>query len=414
LLPCEEKIKLSVLENTQTSLEAQPPESKPQFTLIENQAEWDALVGPLQKATTIALDIESNGYYRYPDRICLIQIGLYDQVYLLDPLVVTNLKGLGKLLANPAICKVFHSCENDLRALDRDLGFKVKNVVDTAIAAHFLGSEKLGLANILLEFLKIELPKSKTLQRQDWTCRPLDQKSLMYAAGDVRYLLELKDKLFRKLKDKGRESWVLEEGALLEKIKVDASVKAEDLFWSVKGSRKLNDRERAVLQQVTIFRETICREMDRAPFRIMGDDVLIALAKRPDEEFKNIKGLAVVFQKRRQSALRLALKQGKRAQPIPLQKNAGRKSALRKNTEATELFAALKSWRTAKGRNLGLDPALLWPMTSLERLANFQSTSKAGSEVRAWQKNIFELEIEKIVNKQKAKEVLKNKTTDIQ
>ncbi|MCK5243287.1 HRDC domain-containing protein, partial [bacterium] len=403
---------MSVTKQTETYAAGIPHDAKKQFRLIANQDEWDALVEQLQKEPILALDIESNGYYRYPDRICLIQIGLYDQVYLLDPLVGTNLKGLGKLLANPAVCKVFHSCENDLRALDRDFSFRVKNLFDTAVAAHFLGSKKLGLSNVLQEFLGVELPKSKSLQRQDWTCRPLEQKSLVYAAGDVCYLLKLKDVLLHRLQHKGRDAWALEEVSLLEKLKSDGPVGDEALLWSVKGSRKLNDKERAVLQQVAIFREKLCREMDRAPFRVMGDDVLIALARSPEAEFKNIKGLAVVFQKRRQSALHQALKQGRATAPIPLQKNSGRKPSVRKNIETMELFTALKSWRAARGKNSGLDPALLWPMSSLERLANYQTLDKAGNEVRTWQKQEFEQDIEKILNKHKAGEVKKSKSAD--
>ena len=153
--------------------------------------------------------------------------------------------------------------------------------------------------------------------------------------------------------------------------------------------------------------------MDRAPFRVMGDDVLIALARSPEAEFKNIKGLAVVFQKRRQSALHQALKQGRATAPIPLQKNSGRKPSVRKNIETMELFTALKSWRAARGKNSGLDPALLWPMSSLERLANYQTLDKAGNEVRTWQKQEFEQDIEKILNKHKAGEVKKSKSADI-
>jgi len=377
------------------------PMLKRDFLLITQQAVWETIAEKLLHTSAIALDIENNGYFRYPDRICLIQIGHKDCVYLLDPLAISNLKSLGRILANPRIEKVFHSCENDLRALDRDFGFRVKNIFDTAVAAHFLGSERLGLSSVLQEFLNIELPKSKTLQRQDWTHRPLDQRSLTYAAGDVAYLLELKDELITRLKQSNRLTWVLEEGVLLEKIKADAPTPAEDLFWSVKGNCRLNDKQRAVLQQLTIFRDALCRELDRAPFRVMRDEVLLTLAQNPDTDFKNVKGLSVIFQVRRQSALRRLLKQAKRIHPIPLRKTNGRKPSAEKDENRQSLFNALKCWRKSKGKELELDPSLLWPMSSLERLANHQTILKAGSEVRKWQKKEFAKEIEKILNEYK-------------
>ncbi|MBN1594648.1 HRDC domain-containing protein [candidate division FCPU426 bacterium] len=369
------------------------------FCLITRQEEWEEFLPRLLQEPALALDVESNGYFRYPDRICLIQIGLPDRVLLLDPLSLSNLKGLGKILASIDICKVFHSCENDLRALNRDYGFSVRNIFDTALAAHFLGSERLGLANVLQAYLHIDLPKSKVLQRQDWTARPLDQKSLAYASGDVSYLLPLQEELTKRLQAAGRYSWVQEENSWLERIKADAPVLPEEIFWFVKGSRKLNDRERAVLQQLAVFRENLCRELDRPPFRVLSDDVLIAMAQMQDSDLKHIKGLTVVFQHRRQSALRQALRAGRKNALIPVQKRTNKKSGLKIPESAKPLLARLKKWREVKGKALSLDPAVLWPMSSLERLAIYRSMQKGGTEVREWQKQAFAGDVEGLLER---------------
>jgi ribonuclease D len=387
-MPCEEK-------NRQESTAG--PKTDLNFQLLTRQQEWDAVAEKLQLEPALALDIESNGYFGYPERICLIQIGLAHRVFLLDPLTVQNLKAFGKILAAPNTVKVFHSCENDLRALHRNFGFRVKNIFDTSLAAHFLGAKRLGLSNVLQEFLNIELPKSKTLQRQDWSRRPLNPKSLAYAAGDVAYLLMLRDELAKRLQQVARMTWVEEENRWLEKIKANMPLPAEELFWSIKGNQKLNDKERAILQQLAIFREALCREMDRAPFRVLPDDTLIHLAQNPDTDLIKIKALAFIFRKRRQSFLRHILKKGKRATPIPVRKGFGKRNSIKISETAKPLMNLLKHWRNSKGRELSLDPAILWPMSNLERLAYHQSMHKVENEVREWQKAEFYQELETLL-----------------
>ena len=63
--------------------------------------------------------------------------------------------------------KIFHSCDYDIRSLDRDYHGRVKNLFDTSIAAQFLGSKRLGLGNVLQEYLDVILEKSKKLQQMD-------------------------------------------------------------------------------------------------------------------------------------------------------------------------------------------------------------------------------------------------------
>ncbi|MCD4814280.1 hypothetical protein K8S19_11385 [bacterium] len=363
------------------------------FEYIDSQTRWNEVSRTLAKQSAIAFDLESNGYHRYPERICLIQIASLTQVYLVDPIAVHDLSELGKILRQAKILKIFHSCENDLRALDRDYGFKVKNIFDTAIAAHFLGSTRRGLSNVLLDFMGITLTKSKTLQRQDWTMRPLLKKSLHYAANDVALLLPLYEVLASQLKKAGRISWVEEEQRLLEKIKADTAVPAEALFWSVKGCKDLNEKQRAILKELVVFRDRLCRKIDRTPFRVLGDDVLLVLAKKPDSDLKKTKGMAVIFHQKRQKALQQALQKGKQAVPVPLPSKKNGDVYRKKSDEYNGRFKALKSWRMAKGERLALDPALLWPMQSLEQLAGSARLEKALQGVRQWQRKTFEKEI---------------------
>ena len=82
----------------------------------------------------MALDLEANGFHRYPERICLLQLAWPDSVFLIDPLAIPDVSPLGRLLADPSVEVVMHSADYDVRSLDREWGFQVRNLFDTSIA----------------------------------------------------------------------------------------------------------------------------------------------------------------------------------------------------------------------------------------------------------------------------------------
>ncbi|MEC9277824.1 MAG: ribonuclease D, partial [Chloroflexota bacterium] len=105
----------------------------------------------------IGIDIEGNGFFRYPERVCLIQISIGQTPYLIDPLDVEDMSPLGEVLSDASVTKILHSGDYDIRSLHRDYGFQFENVFDTSIAAGFLGSKRLGLDAILKEYLDVEV-----------------------------------------------------------------------------------------------------------------------------------------------------------------------------------------------------------------------------------------------------------------
>ena len=82
------------------------------------------------KQPRVALDLESNGFHRYPERVCLVQVAVAGGVYLIDPLAVRDISPLGDLLAAPSVEKIFHSADYDVRSLDRDWSFRVSPLFD--------------------------------------------------------------------------------------------------------------------------------------------------------------------------------------------------------------------------------------------------------------------------------------------
>jgi ribonuclease D len=373
--------------------------------LITEQSQWEKTVRFLEKSKFMAIDLEGNGYFRYPEHICLIQIAAQEQIFLIDPLTVKNLTALGTLLQNPGMIKIFHSCDWDLRSLDRDYGFRVQGVFDTSIAARFLGINEVGLGKVLKHFLGVELDKSKSLQRQDWTLRPLNPESVQYAALDVFYLDELRTRMLKALAGLGRTKWVLEECQRMENLRYSPPIPPSEAFWNVKGARELPSSQWNILRQVYVFREQLARHLNRPPFKVMSDTTLLSLAQNPEQDFNSIKGLGAVESSQRISHLREALKTKTPKEILQFPKS---KSSLptRLSAEAKKRFTALKQWRQTTGERLGLDPSLLWPMRSLEFMAQtpeqrqHEFERQNGSEVRGWQVEAFASEIETLFQTQ--------------
>ena len=342
----------------------------------------------------IGLDIEGNGFFRYPERVCLIQISIGSVPYLIDPLDVEDMEPLGKVLMDSNIVKIVHSGDYDIRSLNRDYGFKFRNVFDTSIAAGFLGSKRLGLDAILKEYVDVEVTKDKKLQRSDWTNRPLSKEALAYAADDVRYLGEAREVMKGRLIEKERISWAEEECERLSRIEFERKDE-ETAFLNVKGSRDLDGIGLAILKRIFDFREDEAIGKDRPPFKIVGDSVLVSIAAEPDSDYSRIKGIGWWERpstlKRLKSLVQEARSDGPLKRPSTGQAR-GLRLSHKEREQANNRLKGLKEWRKMIGEKLEIDPSLLWPTSSLSRLSRFPnklSDERLEPEVRNWQFDEF-------------------------
>ena len=341
----------------------------------------------------IGFDLESNGFFRYPERICLIQLSTSQRIYLIDPIAIDDMSPLGTFLADPSVETILHSGDHDIRSLDRDWGFHVGNLFDTSIAAAFVGSERLGLASTLQDFMGVTIPKEKNIQRSDWSVRPLGDSALEYAAGDVRHLFGLADKLVDRLRTLGRIQWVREECDRLAEIRYNPP-DPELAVFSVKGSRDLDGQGLAILKALMEYRERHALRLGRPHFRVIPDATLISLAAEPQADLREVRGLGMFGRGRLAAGIRDAIKQGKAAQPLhrPRQPR-GRRLSRAERAKFSVRLDRLKAWRAEHGKRLSLAVGLLWPMVSLQRLASFPDdleTELQAPEIRGWQREEFE------------------------
>ena len=346
------------------------------------------------KHPRVALDLESNGFHRYPERVCLIQLAVADEIYLIDPLAIEDMAPLGVLLSAPSVVKIFHSADYDIRSLDRDWGFRVSPLFDTSIGAAFIGHTRLGLAALIKDWFDVEIPKTKRLQRADWTVRPLSAELREYAATDVIYLARLAELLNDRLSVLGRTEWVREECERLTDVRY-AAPDCKSSFLSVKGSRKLNGQGLAVLRALYFFRDREALRRDCPPFKVFSNTAMLALSESPKADLSTVKGLGRYSYGRGATGVHESLLEGMDADPVirpsanvgerPRVK-AEERSAIRKRLQL------LKQWRLEHARHLDLDAGLLWPAASLERLSANPSILEdefESREVRRWQREEF-------------------------
>lgn len=260
-----------------------------EFELITTQQALIACIERLAPEKVLALDTEASSFHRFKERVCLVQLSTRKDTFLIDPVAVTDLDPLGKLLADPGMEIVIHDADYDLRMLAKHHRIRVENVFDTLVAAELVNEPEIGLAALLGKYQGLVIDKK--FQKADWSKRPLPPAMLDYAAGDTSHLIALRDILEEKLQQKKRWSWAVEEFALLPDMPFSHAVNEEPGFLRMKGAKSLKPHQLAVLRELHVWRDHIAEQQDRAAFMVLGNDVILALAKDPPQGIDEIGAL---------------------------------------------------------------------------------------------------------------------------
>ncbi|MFT3884972.1 MAG: ribonuclease D [Flavobacteriales bacterium] len=273
---------------------------------ITSTAELSTLMAELRREPVLAIDTEASSFHHYHERICLIQLSTRTATWLVDPLTVTDMTPLVEALADPAIEWVIHDADFDLRMLKKMWNARVTRVFDTFVAAELLNEPELGLAALLGKYFGLKV--DKRFQKADWGKRPLSAEMLAYAAMDTTYLIALRDILSNGLEAKGRTEWAAEEFAHLVHIPFETPENDEPGFLRMKGAKALKPRQLAVLRALHAWREPLAEKLDRAPFMVLGNDVLLELSRNPPtslDDFASRKGVgATVVQRNGREIMR--------------------------------------------------------------------------------------------------------------
>ena len=360
----------------------------------------------LEREPVVAVDTEAASFHRYHDRIFLIQLSSPSRTEIIDPLAVADLSPVGRLLADPKVEKIFHDADYDLRILDRDYGFRARRLFDTRIAAQLAGEPAVGLAALLEKYAGVKLAKEH--QKADWSRRPLPPAMLDYAAADTAHLPALRERLRARLTELGRLAWAEEEFTRLEDLRWTRAGASDggggeggpgdpDAFLRVKRAKALAPRQLAALRELYRWREAQGAELDRATFRIIGNDALLAVAQalpRAPAELSGIAALPASLAARHGPAL---LDGVRRALALP-ESDLPRVERAPRQARDPGLDARVERLKAARNRaaaELGLDPGVLCGRSTLEAVARAQPppNERAGlsriGELRRWQIEAF-------------------------
>lgn len=180
----------------------------------------------------LAVDTETLGLMTRRDRLCVVQMCNEEGLISIVQTKNYNAPKLKEVLESPQVEKIFHFARFDMAALAHWLGCRVQPVYCTKIASRlartYSGSH--GLKNLVSELLGVEMDKEQ--QSSDWGADILSDQQLAYTAGDVMYLVGLRERLDTMLRREGRMELAREVMAALPmRVNLDlAGWENDDIF----------------------------------------------------------------------------------------------------------------------------------------------------------------------------------------
>lgn len=214
----------------------------------------------------------------YRARLCLVQIAAGAEIFIVDPLDVKDLSAVDGLIADPNVEVIVHAGRQDLEIFYEQYGSVPARIYDVQVAAAFAGyGASLPYGRLVQETTGTRLKKGESYS--DWCRRPLTKEQLTYAADDVRYLVDVANRLKRDLVEQGRAAWVAEELSSLES-KDAYETDVEDAYKRVGGRGSLSGKQLAVLRSVAAWRESEAQRRDLPRGWVMKDPTLVEVARR--------------------------------------------------------------------------------------------------------------------------------------
>ncbi len=356
-------------------------------------------VDALRGSPVVGIDTESDSFFSYTERCCLVQItgeGTVD--FIIDPLALDDLSPLAPLCADPSVVKIFHGADYDVVSMKRDFGVRFSNIFDTMIAAQATGHERFGLNDLVQLYFGEKLDKK--WQRHDWSQRPLLEAHLDYARKDSHFLPVLRELLLAQAEERGRLDMLEEEFALLQDREWTGRPFNSDDCMKIKGARTLDDLGRKVLRSVYELREEKAEAKNRPPFKVWGNDVLLKVSKDAPEDMEALQkclGANHHVLRRYADDLLDAILDGleDESEPPEPPKPRGRRSpdlpGLTRDDEP--LVLKLKNWRNKRSKQAGLGPGMIVNNTVIGQIAAVKPRTvedlEAVTDMRRWQRAEF-------------------------
>jgi ribonuclease D len=342
-------------------------ENRPYHWITEAQG-LEELASALDAHPSHSLDSESNSGFAYEERLCLLQLNLGGELWLVDLLALAEgaaaLDPLRPALESPCQTTLLHGGEFDVGCLKRDYDLELHGVWDTQQAASFLGWPKTGYGAVVERVCGVTLPKDHA--HHDWSHRPIATAPLQYALNDVFYLPRVAEHLRAEVAAADLE----EEVAIACRVVEDATWNggfSADGFWQVKGARRLAPVEIAVLASLYEWRDELARKEDLPPGRVLNNRVLLALSRTHASSPEDLRRSGIQGGKlNRWGGELISRIRSVRRDPVILSSPSG--VAPESDPVARERGERLRSWRQQEAERRDVPLQVVLPATALKHL----------------------------------------------
>lgn len=356
------------------------------MNLVTSTSALADLCQNLVTAEFVTVDTEFMREQTFWPELCLIQIASDTVEAVIDPLAGgINLAPLYELMGNPAVTKVFHAARQDIEIIYSEAGLIPSPIFDTQVAASVCGyGDSVSYVNLVKDITGHDIDKSSRFT--DWSRRPLTDKQLVYALGDVTHLRVVYRALKSKLDATGRTLWLKEEMAGLTHPET-YETRPEDA-WKRLKMRTKNRKAFGVLVELAAWRERVAQGQNVPRSRVLRDEALYDIANQMPTTAEQLGGLRTLSDgfSRSQRAKDIidAVKAGLERDPKTLpQMNHSRPMSA--DTGATiELLKVLLKAAAAKH---GVAPRLIADAEELEQIAAENEPDVLA--LKGWRRQLF-------------------------
>lgn len=360
----------------------------PVYQLVETNEQLSPLLAALERSAEVAVDTEADNLYHYRTRVCLMQLLVGSDIYLVDVLAPLDLKPLWAGLSQKLL--LMHGSDFDLRLLYDLCGFRAKSLYDTMLAAQLLNRQRIGLAALLEDYFGLILEKDS--QKANWSRRPMTKKMTDYAALDVYHLPRLRDLLTHELAKLDRIEWLDQQCQHQIDSAMSGFPGSDENAWRIGRSERLHPHGLAVLHAVWHWREEWARKLDVPPFKVTGNELLFKMADAADHDLSAAAILESVHLGKRHDrlapSLMAALEAGFARDPRTLPRRRGRNPDIQPLTAAElALQDHLKADRDRVAARIQLEPTLIANRAQLAQIA--RAPEKLDEILLPWQADLL-------------------------
>lgn len=354
--------------------------------LVTSTSDLIQVCNRLSSAEFVTVDTEFMREQTFWPELCLVQVASDTVEAIIDPLAPgIDLKAFYALMANEQVTKVFHAARQDIEIMYSEAGLIPAPIFDTQVAASVCGyGDSVSYVNLVKDITGHDIDKSSRFT--DWSRRPLSEKQLVYALGDVTHLRDVYLQLRSKLNSTGRSSWLDEEMAYLTHPET-YETRPEDAWRRLK-MRTRNRKSFGVLIELAAWREQVAQSQNVPRSRVLRDEALYDIANQMPTNSEQLGGLRTLSDgfSRSQRAREIieAVKRGLELDPKSLPPMSQNRPVSAEAGATIELLKVLLKAAAARHR---VAPRLIAGADELERIAAEDEPDVLA--LKGWRRQLF-------------------------